>query len=183
MRSSYLVDSILEEITKVINTGASRVLVCALYRVSCEGWLKVELLKALTGTFVGKSDVELLPEIDDIDLTVKAAEQQVYIELKTFPTNYGGGGKPITNFIDGVIHDLSKLELRSGANSVGLVVWLAYPIPEPPPPPWLKHLERVEAASAGTLRIERLLLYENKFAHMYIMRSKPHDGEPRSAQS
>ena len=39
---------------------------------------------------------------------VKTDAQTVRIDLKTFPTNYGLSGKPITNFIAGVILDLSE---------------------------------------------------------------------------
>ena len=167
-----LVDSIIERVIEVTRVGRARIVVSGVFGVSCEGWLKVELLKGLWEMLGDSPEQEILPEADNIDLAVKADRQWVRIELKTFPTNYGRSGKPMTNFIDGVIRDLSKLEGRSEPDSVGLAVWLAYPIPEPVPHHWPIHLARVEAAAAATLRAEKIPLWENNFAHLYFMRSR-----------
>ncbi len=155
-----------------IKEGGSRIAVAAAFRVSCEGWLKVELLKSLWESFGNSETSEILPESDHFDLVVKSESQTVRIELKTFPTNYGRSGKPITNFIDGVVSDLSKLCAQSGPTSAGLVVWLAYPIPEPLPKYWPEHLLKVQIASATTFRSEKIALWENQFAHLYIMRCR-----------
>jgi len=71
-----------------------------------------------------------------------------------------------------VIHDLSKLSAQNGPSDAGLAAWLAYPIPDPLPKHWPEHLSKVQAASAGTLCSEKIALWENTFAHLYIMRSR-----------
>jgi hypothetical protein len=53
-------------------------------------------------------------------------DEGVLIELKTFPANYGAPGKPITNFVDGVIEDLHKLTGGCDELTVGIAVWIAY---------------------------------------------------------
>ena len=107
-----------------------------------------------------------------VDLAIQSRGETVLLELKTFPTNYGAGGKPITNFIDSVIADLEKLSEERGGGT-GLAAWLAYPIPEPPPSQWSDHLARVEAHARATLRSERISLFgSNEFAHLTVMESK-----------
>jgi hypothetical protein len=167
-----LVDVVAERIVEVVRVGASRIAVCAVFRVSCEGWLKIELLKSFCELFGHSETNGVLSESDHFDLVVKSDGQTARIELKTFPTNYGRSGKPIANFIDGVIRDLSKLCAHSGPTSIGLVVWMAYPIPEPLPKHWPEHLSKVQAASASTLRSERIPIWEGNFAHLYIMRCR-----------
>lgn len=162
-----LVDTITDTVIEVATSGKAKVSVCAALGVSCEGWLKVELLKALFDL----SDIEILVEVDNVDLTIQSASEKVLIELKTFPTNYQrGGGKPITNFIAGVVGDLNKLSEKRG-NSTGLVVWMAYIIPEPIPPTWPNHLAKIEAAAKQMIREERIPLWDHAFANLYIMES------------
>jgi hypothetical protein len=108
-------------------------------------------------------------EAQRVDLSVSSRAENVLIELKTFPTNYGGAGKPITNFIDGVIEDLRKLNERCDERTVGIAVWLAYPVPVPEPSTWTAHVQRVNAQAVAALRSEKLLLWENKHALLYIM--------------
>ena len=83
-----------------------------------------------------------------------------------------GGCKPITNFIDGVIDDLTKLSNRRGGTGIGLAIWLAYVVPEPVPSTWPDHLARIKANAAKMLRAERIPLWEKAFGHLYIMESK-----------
>jgi len=167
-----LVDVVADRIADAIKEGRSRIAVAAVFRVGCEGWLKIELLKRLWESFGDSETSQILPESDHFDLVVEADGQTIRIELKTFPTNYGRPGKPITNFIDGVVSDLSKLCAQSGPTSSGLVVWLAYPIPDPQPRHWPGHLLKVQTAAATTLRSENIALWENQFAHLYIMRCR-----------
>lgn len=168
-----LMDTILEKILEAASSGRSRIAVCASYGVSCEGWLKVELLHKLAVSIASTDDVEILPEAENIDITIRRDAERVLLELKTFPTNYErGGGKPITNFIDGVIEDLAKLTSKRGPSDKGLAVWLAYTAPEPVPPAWPGHLRKVEAAAVATLRAERIPLWGNAFANLYVMESK-----------
>ena len=165
-----LVDTITKTVIEVATSGKARVSVCAAFGVSCEGWLKVELLEALSVS-LGSSDTEILVEADNVDLTVQSASEKVLIELKTFPTNYQrGGGKPITNFIAGVVKDLNELSEKR-ENNTGVVVWMAYIIPEPIPPTWPSHLAKIEAAAKRMIREERIPLWENAFANLYIMES------------
>jgi len=170
--TKLLVDTIIETVVKVVLSGRSRITVCAANGVSCEGWLKVELLRGLVDALGSTDATEILPEAQNVDLTVRRASDQVLLELKTFPTNYGGGCKPITNFIDGVIDDLTKLSNRRGGTGIGLAIWLAYVVPEPVPSTWPDHLARIKANAAKMLRAERIPLWEKAFGHLYIMESK-----------
>ena len=167
-----LADRILDKIVEVASSGRSRIAVCDLYGVSCEGWLKVELLRAFTATLLSSDNAEILPEHQNVDLTIRTASEEVLLELKTFPTNYGRPGKPITNFIGSVVSDLKKLSIRRTSSTIGLAVWMAYPVPDPLPATWPNHVAKVEAAAARTRRGVRIpLLSEKQFANLYIMES------------
>ncbi len=98
-----LTDQIIDRVVEVILSGRSRIVVCAHYGVSCEGWLKVELLTGLTPLLAHWPDMTIVPEANQVDLTIQTKTDQVLLELKTFPTNYGRGGKPITNFVQDVV--------------------------------------------------------------------------------
>ena len=167
-----LTDEIINKVVEVTLSGRSRIAVCAHYGISCEGWLKVEIISALTPLLANWLDLSIVPEADNVVLTVQTETEQVLLELKTFPTNYGRGGKPITNFVQGVIEDLVKLKSRTGPTVGGLSIWMAYPIPEPIPPTWQGHLNKIKAVSAQTLRTERIPLWESAFANLYVMRCK-----------
>jgi len=167
-----LVDSIIDKTVEIALSGRSRIATCAAYGVSCEWWLKTELLHALDEALTTSSEVEVLPEAKNIDLTVRTRTEQVLLELKTFPTNYGRSGKPITNFIDGVLGDLRKLARLRGSTGIGLAIWMAYVIPDPVPTPWAGHVAKIQAVAAGTRRDERIPLWENAFANLYIMNSR-----------
>ena len=143
---------------------------------------KLELLHDLTMFFLSADDIQIRPESvlgtcesspnrAAADIAVRRGSQEVLIELKTFPTNYGGVGKPITNFIASVVRDLEKLCARRGS-ATGLVAWLAYPIPAPIPPSWSQHLGKIEDAAAITRRSHRVEVLHNKFVHLYVMDCK-----------
>jgi hypothetical protein len=105
----------------VAAAGTSQIATCARSGASCEGWLKVELSHALDRL----PGVWVTPEADNVDLTVRPGDELVLCELKTFPTNYGGAGKPITNFIAGAVRDLEKLASRTNERTQGLAIWMA----------------------------------------------------------
>lgn len=166
-----LVDVIVDAIVEVAREGRSRIATCALLGVSAEGWLKVELLRKLAQDLHPDSH-RILPEWERIDLAVEAGVERVLVQLKTFPTNYGRAGKPITNFIAGVVEDLEKLSRKREGRATGLAAWMAYVIPEPVPPTWPGHLAKVQAAAGSTRRQERIPLWEKASANLYIMESK-----------
>ncbi len=164
-------DTIIDKVVEAAISGRSRIAACAAHGSSCEGWLKVEILHRLVGLLSEISEMEILVEAQNIDLTVRTPSEQVLLELKTFPTNYGrGGGKPITNSINGVVNDLVKLSSKR-AGGTGLAVWLAYVVPEPVPPTWPAHVKKVQAAASRTRRTERIPLWENAFANLYVVES------------
>ena len=170
-RKMALIDSVCDEIVQVFQASQQRIALCGAYRISCEGWLKIELLLRLDEVF--SSDTPSVAcEANRVDLSVSSHGETVLIELKTFPTNYGASGKPITNFIDGVIEDLQKLAGRCSEHTVGIAVWLAYPVPASEPSAWAAHVQRVNAQAAGVLRSEQIPLWENKTAHLYITQCK-----------
>ncbi len=122
---------------------------------------------------LGRSEgTEILVEFRNVDLTVRTRSEEVLVQLKTFPTNYGRAGKPITNFVAGVADDLRKLAEKRPSTGIGLAAWMAYVVPEPIPPSWPGHLARIEAASTRTLRAERIPLWGKAFANLYVMESK-----------
>ena len=164
-----LTTSIADRIVEVTLGGRSQIMTCAAYGISCEGWLKVELVRGFSQPHKLGDGIEILPERQNTDLVIRSPSEEVLLEIKTFPTNYGRwGGKPITNSINGVVEDLCKLSRKRGSR-IGLSAWMAYVIPDPIPTSWPRHLANVEAAAATTLRAERLPLWDNAFANLYIM--------------
>jgi len=154
--------------------GKSRIAICAGYGVSCEGWLKVELLDELTKAFYHDETIEILPEWKKHDLLIRRSlpAESYLIELKTFPTNYMRGGKPITNFVNYVILDLKKLSEKRRDSTIGLEIWMAYVIPDPIPNAWWSHLNKIKSFSGRMLLDERIPLWNYAFANLYIMQSK-----------
>src|SRR4051812_2462232 len=119
-----LTDAVVDRIKAVVCSPATvkRLAVVAAQRASCEGWLKVELLHDFRVYFPLET-VTIHPESvlatstfaptrSAADLVLRSDAEEVIVELKTFPTNYGGSGKPITNFINGVIDDLQNVASR-----------------------------------------------------------------------
>jgi hypothetical protein len=131
----------------------------------------VELLHKLAQDLHPDSH-RILAEWEKIDLAVETDAERVLVQLKTFPTNYGRAGKPITNFIVGVVQDLEKLSRKRGGSATGLAAWIAYVIPEPMPPTWAGHLAKVQGAARGTRHEERIPLWKNAFANLSIMESR-----------
>ena len=180
--TSSLTDIVIDRAAQVVSTphALSCIGIAAQFRISCEGWLKLELLRDLAFSLVNDVDAEVWPERyfplaargrrHAADLAVRRGAEQVFVQLKTFPTNYGAAGKPITNSIDSVVTDLDILRTRRGSAS-GLVVWLAYPIPDPMPPTWPTHLAKVESAAASTRHEQKLKLHDG-FAHLHVMESR-----------
>ena len=165
-------DTIVKNVAEVATSGRSRIATCAAYGVSCEGWLKVELLQRFTRVLQAVPGADIEPELQNVDLTISTPSQRFLIELKTFPTNYGRSGKPITNFIQGVVSDLGKLRTKKQDSDIGLAVWMAYVVPEPVPSTWSGHFRKVEAHAAQTICSERILLWDNAYANLYVMQSE-----------
>jgi hypothetical protein len=160
---------IIEVIRGTVRNSSSRIAACAEARVSCEGWLKVELLYAFALKFKDRDDVEILPEKQHIDLVLLDRQEKILIELKTFPSNYGASGKPITNFIGGLIQDLEKLCPLGVKGTKCLAVWIAYPIPDTIPASWPRHLSRVRGVASVTHCVDVIPLWPGQNAHLHIM--------------
>lgn len=159
-------ESLLGEAVRDVTTDAAVIRTCSRKRVSCEGWLKAELLTRLDR----QANCQVSPELDYVDLTVQLGAVTYLLELKTFPTNYGGAGKPITNFIGSVVGDLAKLRARSAPAQHGYALWMAYPIPDRRLSVWDTHLGRIVAASTSTVLIHSLELEAGASAHFYLSR-------------
>lgn len=194
-----LADLVCRETSRIVREGISRVKSCAHHRVSCEGWLKVELLHAMTAAchetnrcvrvefcMDGRDTIEVVDPATGAsmptqfrgsrgqraDLAVHAPESgTVLVQLKTFPTNYGSGGKPITNFIKGVGADLQMLAKTRKPDDLGLALWMAYPIPEGQRQ-WETHLEKVSADSVRLRYSEAFELGSAGMARLYVMESR-----------
>jgi hypothetical protein len=179
--ATSLPDIITDRIVSVVSSrlALTRLKVASTHRVSCEGWLKLELLHDFNDVLSDGVEIRAehglrAPETNlpsgAADLAVRRGDESVLVELKTFPTNYGGSGKPITQFIAGVVADLNKLCKHRGP-ATGLVVWLAYPIPEPMPGFWADHLKRVEQVAARTRNHQRIGV-GGGYVHLYVMQCK-----------
>lgn len=164
-----LQEAVLQGLRTVLVTGVERIANASRLRISCEGWLKLELLTALSIREAGNPPLDVRAELDNVDITVSRGPERCLVELKTFPTNYGGTGKPITNFIASVVADLEKLTVKAKPGNLGVVVWIAYPVPEPEPVQWPGHVKRVEAAAARTLLRDRVGFQDGTSASVYVM--------------
>lgn len=177
--ASHLSEAVLDAVAHVVDEHRDRLAAVSRRRISCEGWLKIELLHTLAAHEDLPDQVQVEAELDHVDLTLPGEDGSCLIELKTFPTNYlGGGGKPITNFIDGVVSDLDKLATKTDESDVGLAVWLAYPLSHPVPSRWADHLGKVEEASGATLMARRYDLEGEEWVGVYVMESPTGDTEP-----
>lgn len=181
LSSVRLRDEVIEVLQEVVGDHPGRLAAASDHRISCEGWLKIELLHAL-GRHFSNEPIQVQPEEDYVDLTLAGPDARCLVELKTFPTNYGGGGKPITNFIDGVVADLEKLAEKIGNGGRGLAVWLAYPLPSPEPHPWNSHVGKVQSAAASTLLDRRLEVRNGDGVGLYVMESEPSEGPSGAAE-
>src|SRR5437016_5944678 len=114
-----LIDSVCDEIVQVLRSSQQKIALCSKYRISCEGWFKIELLWRLDEVF-SSDTASVAAEANRVDLSVSSAGESVLIELKSFPTNYGAPGKPITHFIDGVIERLHKFAGRCSGHTAGI---------------------------------------------------------------
>lgn len=162
-------DEILRQALRtVMEMGQAEVRRAARDGVSCEKWLHQALHERLTLA----PDVEVAREEGQVDLTLRAPQngETLVVEIKTFPTNYGQAGKPITQFIDSVINDLNKLRIKASEGTFGRVIWIAYPVPTEIPDQWINHLARVKRASTGTERLASISVGTDMKALAYISR-------------
>lgn len=174
--TSRLPEAVLDAVAHVVDEHRDRVAATSRRRISCEGWLKIELLHALASHKGLPDCVQVEAELDRVDLTLVSEDRSCLIELKTFPTNYlGGGGKPITDFVGGVIGDLDNLAIKTDDRDTGLAVWLAYPLTHPMKPEWEDHLGKVEEASDATLMARRYDLEDDEWVGVYVMQSPTGD--------
>lgn len=177
--ASKLSETVLEAVAHVVNAHRDPIAAASRRRISCEGWLKIELLHTLAAHEDLPDQMKVEAELDHVDLTLTGEHGSCLIELTTFPTNYlGGGGKPITNFIDGVTSDLDKLATKTDESDMGLAVWLAYPLSHPAPSRWTDHLGKVQEASEATLMARRYDLEGEEWVGVYVMQSPTGDTEP-----
>jgi hypothetical protein len=163
-----LVDEMVSIACSVATAGQSFIAERAGQSRSCVAWFRREIVQALSEL----PDVTVVEGREYIDLTVTRGAEQVLCQVKAFPTNYKSFGQPITEFIQSVVYDLGGLALHTDESVSGLSIWMAYYIPEPPPPQWARHVEKVEAAAARLIKLHRLRLEGNDFAYLYIMQSR-----------
>ncbi len=166
-----MINMIVNSVRTVLQTGITRLQFAAETKCSVEGWLKIEL-----GIMLKNQGLGVQTEKNNTDIYVQSnplanPPSAALIELKTFPTNYGGGGKPITNFINGVIVDLTKLAAKRQSGELGISVWFAYYVPNPLPQQWPAHLAKIQKSAKGTLMHQKVPLMSNMDAHAYVMES------------
>ncbi|MEI8285018.1 MAG: hypothetical protein WCG52_08490 [bacterium] len=77
-----LIDDIIIKAEEVIATSTEQFILCAKLRISCEGWLKIELLRA----FSTISQVTLHPEERNVDIVVRHGNDAVFLELNPSST-------------------------------------------------------------------------------------------------
>lgn len=102
-------------------------------RARFEGWLQLELLAELQEEFPSLQIEQAYPDSQErCDFYHGASEE--WLELKLCVTNYCQGfanyhTRPITDQINGIIQDVSKLR-RLPSNAKSSVLVIAYPLPE-----------------------------------------------------
>lgn len=167
------------QIALVVQANLDLLRLAAAERVSCErAWLVKKLADSL-GRVPG---VTVRPEVSIrvdgrnkfIDLVLTRDHARLLLEVKSFPTNYGLAGKPITQFRDGVISDLVEVGRRLDDRTLGFVLWLAYPIPDDRDSDWrITHFNPINRVSAGTDQVVPPVNLGQAYAHVYLSRACP----------
>lgn len=157
----------------------------ARFRMNCEGWVKGEVLRFLSGQ-QEKNEIEYFePEklynSKRCDVFFKANGEEYWMEIKTFPTNYCSyftdyKSKPISNFRKKCKIDLEKLEHaeKNGGNPIFLL--FAYPIPDITKPlpdsvaikRWWSHLNQLKETDFKNILEASIWLSEDVECIMYV---------------
>jgi len=125
-------------------------------RSKFEGWLKVELVRAL-------AKYNARPEVEYIDVSGSYKNITWGIELKTINTNYiypeenvENIIRPITRNIEGVIEDIKKLNLKTLDNKY--IIFIAFPFSRDSieSEQWTSHIKKIEGYVSLEDRIEFL---------------------------
>ncbi len=169
--------TILKEIERsfdcTIRANLPQITTCATLHIACEKWFQLEFMHYLLRGEVNGKRIQVSYEDKLIDLVAGLHRpDEVLIELKTVPTNYGLSGAAITNSINSIIKDLDDLHTERRPNQKGLMMWLAYPIPCSEPNQWKKHLARVIRSAHSCISFRRYWIGDNQFVYSYIMKSK-----------
>ena len=120
-------------------------------RMSCEKWLQGEFLYILHQVEKDNIISEFVPEKSypvprsgRCDLWFRIQNTEIWLELETIVTNYGSPGKPITNQIDHILHDVERVRTKP-KSGVRHVMFFVYPlaIDGSNDLHWAKHMERM----------------------------------------
>lgn len=151
-------------IPKVLLEGQVALKDASVRRNSCERWLHT----ALYDTLRLYPALSVATQEGKFDLTIFSDDQpDVLVELRTFPTNYGRPGKPITEHLGGVIRELEILRRTRPGGGVPLVLWVAYPVPVDELN-WNDHVAKVEKASIRTDEVARVAVGKDQHAIAYL---------------
>ncbi len=151
-------------IPKVLLEGQEALKDASVRRNSCERWLH----NALKENLRQYPALSVATQEGKFDLTIFSDDQpDVLVELRTFPTNYGRPGKPITEHLGGVIRELEILRRTKPGGGVPLVLWVAYPVPVGELN-WNEHVAKVVKASNKTIEVARVGVGKEQQAIAYL---------------
>lgn len=94
-----------------------------------EKWLKRQVVSILRECGITPFEEKSypFPSQERCDIYFQIGQYEYWLEMKTFPTNYCGGGKPITNFIEEAVSTIAKLAKISSEQRRILALFLFYP--------------------------------------------------------
>lgn len=167
MPSLLPVERVIEACVHRFLSSRPQLLAAAKFRNAMEGWWKIELATILDEALSEDFEMELEGEERE-DVVIHHQDAKLRIELKAFPTSYGGENKAITDHIAWVAGDVGKLVELTGPRDVGLVIWVVYPVPKKTPRKWAEYLSRIDAAGGRRVRAETLPLNDQWSAIIHV---------------
>jgi hypothetical protein len=112
----------------------------------------------------------------DLQIATQSGTEQAVVDIRTVPTNFGRSrrgvsGTGITNSIDSVCSDVTKLKHGVQHSISAYVLWLAYPIPDDDRARdlWITQVAKVRKHSPGTCRVASTRLSSDVgYAYAYL---------------
>lgn len=127
-----------------------------------EEWLRKQVISVLRkcGIVPREEEYYPFPSWKRCDVYFQLDSREYWVEIKTLPTNYcGGGGKPITEFVNETIYAISKLAKVSNERRKIILLTLFYPFcnGKQEAKNWNMHLDRIFNACEEDLHTYKFL--------------------------
>jgi hypothetical protein len=165
-----LIDQIADAATEVLHGNKMLVSRLVSERKRYENWLQLEILKRL---MVAGIDVDIerpFPESKErCDFwSIDSGGCEHWVEIKLCVTNYCSAytsslsSRPITNQISDILRDVEKLNRISSAYARNILL-VTYPLPEGESehPPWVNHLEKLQATTRSLTCRSRIVVSQS----------------------